>query len=168
MRISYCSSTSLHPPNNLFTVSDLKNVWIEANVYESNITQVHLGDEAEVTTLSYPGRVFKGKVDKILNVLDPTNKVMTIRVVMPNDDYALKPEMFASVTVINKKNSDALCIPSSALIFDQSQYFILVYKSPSDVRITPVKFISSHADRSYISGEIHAGDKVIASNSILI
>ncbi len=154
--------------NNLFTISDLKNVWVIANVYESNITQVHMGDDAEVTTLSYPGRIFKGKVDQILNVLDPTNKVMKIRVVLPNDDYALKPEMFASVNVINKNNSDALCVPSSALIFDQSQYFILVYKSPSDVNATPVKIISTNADRSYISGDIQAGDKVIASNAILI
>jgi len=154
--------------NSLFTISDLKNVWIIANVYESNITQVHVGDDAEVTTLSYPGRVFKGKVDQILNVLDPTNKVMKIRIVMPNEDYALKPEMFASVNVINQKNSDALCIPSSALIFDQSQYFVLVYKSPSDVKIAPVQIISTNADKSYITGDVKEGDRVIASNAILI
>ncbi len=154
--------------NNLFTISDLKNVWVIANVYESNITQVHVGDDAQVTTLSYPDRMFKGKVDQVLNVLDPTNKVMKIRVILPNEDYALKPEMFASVNVISQKNSDALCIPSSALIFDQSQYFVLIYKTPSDVKIAPVKIISNNADKSYISGEVHEGDKVIASNAILI
>ena len=154
--------------NSLYTISDLKNVWVEANVYESNITKVHKGDAAEVTTLSYPGRIFKGKVDQVLNVLDPTNKVMKIKVVLPNPEYTLKPEMFASVTVENQRNSDALCISSSALIFDQSQYFVLVYHSPSDVRITPVKIIDKHEDKSYISGDIKEGEKVIASNAILI
>ncbi len=154
--------------SNLFTISDLKNVWIIANVYESNISQVRLGEEAEVTTLSYPGRVFKGKVDKVLNVLDPTNKVMKIRVQLPNNDYALKPEMFASVNVINQKDSNALCIPSSALIFDNSEYFVLVYHTPSDIRIIPVKIIGTNADKSYISGGINVGDKVIASNALLI
>jgi len=154
--------------NNLFTISDLKNVWIVANVYESNISQVHLGDQAQVTTLSYPGRIFHGKVDKILNVLDPTNKVMKIRVVLSNEDYALKPEMFASVNVMNQKDSNALCIPSSALIFDQSQYFILLYKSPSDVTITPVQVISANGDKSYISGNVTEGSRVVASNAILI
>jgi cobalt-zinc-cadmium efflux system membrane fusion protein len=76
--------------------------------------------------------------------------------------------MFASVTVENQRNSEALCIPSSALIFDQSQYFVLTYRSPSDVRITPVKIIDTHEDKSYISGDIKEGDKVIASNVILI
>lgn len=154
--------------NSMFTVSDLKNVWVLANVYESNISQVHLGDDVEVTTLSYPGRVFHGKVDKILNVLDPTNKVMKIRVVLPNPDYALKPEMFASVTVVNKGDSEALCIPSNALIFDHSQYFVLVYKSQSDVRVTPVQVLSTNANKSYISGNVQVGDMLIGSNVVLI
>ncbi len=154
--------------NSLFTISDLKQVWVLANVYESNISQVHLGDDAEVTTLSYPGRIFKGKIDQILNVLDPTNKVMKIRVVLSNPDYALKPEMFASVKVASKSNSDGLCVPKSALIFDQSQYFVLIYKSPSDVKVMPVKVISSNGDKSYISGDVHQGNKIISSNTVLI
>ncbi len=154
--------------NDLFTISDLQNVWVWANVYESNISKVHPGDNVDVTTLSYPGRVFKGKVDQILNVLDPTNKVMKIRVVLPNPDYALKPQMFASVTVINQTDQQGLCIPSNALTFNNSQYYILVYKSNSDVRITPVQVISTNADKSYITGDVKTGDIIIGSNVVLI
>jgi membrane fusion protein, heavy metal efflux system len=154
--------------NDMYTISDLKDVWVMANVYESNISQVHKGDEADVTTLSYPGRVFKGRVDQVLNVLDPTNKVMKIKVILPNPDYALKPEMFASVSVINDRRSEALCVPSSSLIFDNSEYFVLVYHSPSDVRIVNVNVISTNEGTSYISGQLNEGDKVIASNGILI
>lgn len=154
--------------NDLFTISDLKDVWVMANVYESNIGQVHLGDNVEVTTLSYPGRVFHGKVDKILNVLDPTNKVMKVRIVLPNPDYALKPEMFASVRVINKTSQESLCVPSSSLIFENSQYFILIYKSQSDIKVTPVQLVSSNGNQSYISGAVRQGDKVIGSNAVLI
>jgi cobalt-zinc-cadmium efflux system membrane fusion protein len=154
--------------NSLFTISDLRNVWILANVYESNISEVHLGDDVEVTTLSYPGRKFHGKVDQILNVLDPTNKVMKIRIVLPNADYALKPEMFASVRLVNKSNSEALCVPADALIFDQSQYFILKYISNSDVKIIPVKRIGTNGGRSYVSGDLQVGDKIIVSNAVLI
>ena len=154
--------------NDLFTISDLENVWVWANVYESNITKVHQGDNVEVTTLSYPGRIFKGKVDQILNVLDPTNKVMKIRVVLPNPDYALKPQMFASVRVVNKTNDQSLCVPSGALIFNNSQYFVLVYKSKSDVRITPVQLSGTNGDKSYISGDVKIGDQLIGSNVVLM
>lgn len=154
--------------NDLFTVSGLENVWVWANVYESNIPKVHLGDNVDVTTLSYPGKIFKGKVDQILNVLDPTNKVMKIRVVLPNPGYLLKPQMFASVTVINKTDQQALCIPSSALTFNNSQYFVLVYKNNSDIRITPVQVIGTNNDKTYITGGIKEGDLIIGSDVVLI
>jgi cobalt-zinc-cadmium efflux system membrane fusion protein len=164
------NNMSIRPDNtnSLFTISDLKNVWVLANVYESNIDKIHLGDDIEVTTLSYPSRKFTGKVDKIFNVLDPTNKVMKIRVVLNNPDYALKPEMFASVTVSSKDNRQSLCIPSSALIFDNSRYYVLQFKSKSDVKIIPVQVISTNADKTYISGGLQQGDKIIASETILI
>ncbi len=154
--------------NSLFTISDLKEVWVWANVYESNINSVHLGDEVKVTTLAYPGKTFSGNIDKILNVLDPANKVMKIRVVLPNPGFLLKPEMFASITVANKSNEQSLCVSSDALIFDHSQYYVLVSDGPSHIRIVPVQLISRYADRTYISGGIHEGDKVIASDALLI
>jgi cobalt-zinc-cadmium efflux system membrane fusion protein len=154
--------------SNLFTVSDLKNVWIIANVYETNISQIHLNDEVDVTTLSYPDKVFKGKVDKIMNVLDPTNKVMKVRIVLPNPGYALKPEMFANVKVTNEGNHAAMCVASSAIVFDHSQNYVMVYHSKSDIKIIPVDVISTFDNRTYISGDVKVGDKVIASQAILI
>jgi membrane fusion protein, heavy metal efflux system len=154
--------------SSLFTISDLKNVWVWANVYESNINAIRMNDIVTVTTLSYPDKIFKGKVDKILNVLDPTNKVMKVRVALDNPDYLLKPQMFASVTVTNPENKQSLCISSRALIFDHSQYFVLVYKTKSDVRITPVQVISSIGDKTYISSGVQEGDNIISSQAILI
>ncbi|HEX4373536.1 MAG TPA: efflux RND transporter periplasmic adaptor subunit, partial [Puia sp.] len=154
--------------NSLFTISDLKNVWVWANVYESNINAIRMGDNVTVTTLSYPDKIFKGKVDKIMNVLDPTNKVMKVRVALDNSDYLLKPQMFASVTVTNPENKQALCISPKALIFDRSQYFVLVYRSKDDVRITPVQVLSSIGDKTYKSSGVQENDKVISSQAILI
>jgi membrane fusion protein, heavy metal efflux system len=153
---------------NLFTISDLKNVWIWANVYESNISAIHMGDNVDVTTLSYPGKIFKGKVDKIMNVLDPTNKVMKVRVALNNSDYLLKPQMFASVTITNKENKEALCISSHALMFDHSQYFVLKYKSKSDVQITPIQIINTIGDKTFISSGVMQGDQLIGSQVVLI
>jgi cobalt-zinc-cadmium efflux system membrane fusion protein len=152
----------------LFTISDLKNVWVWANVYESDIDKVHLGDAVDITTLSYPGKIFKGKVDKVMNVLDPTNKVMKIRVVLTNDNYALKPQMFASVTVTSKVNSDAICIASGAIIFDNSQNYVLVYNNDSDIQIKQVQVINAIGDRTYISSGVNPGDKLVASQALQI
>ena len=154
--------------NSLFTISDLKNIWVLANVYESNINKVHLNDDVEVTTVSYPDKKFIGTVDKILNVLDPVSKVMKIRVVLPNENYLLKPEMFTSVTVKSKSDQQAVCIPTSALVFDHSQYYVVLFKSKSDTKIAPVQILNSNEDKTYISKGVKAGDLVIGSNTILI
>jgi cobalt-zinc-cadmium efflux system membrane fusion protein len=154
--------------NDLYTISDLKEVLIWANVYESNIGNIHLGDHVEVTTLSYPNRKFIGKIDKIMNVLDPTNKVMKVRISLENPDYALKPQMFASVLVTNKENKEALNIANTSLIFDNSQNYVLAYKNNSDIKIVPVKVLSSDGNRTFIESSLQEGDKVIGSQAVLI
>ena len=152
----------------LFTISDLKNVWVQANVYESNISLIHQGENVDVTTLAYPGRTFKGRIDKVMNVLDPTSKVMKVRVVLPNPDYALKPEMYASITVSDKENKQCLSVPSSAVIFDHSQNYVLVFHSKSDVVITPVTVLSAVGDKTFISTGVNEGEKIVSSQAILI
>jgi len=152
----------------LFTISDLKNVWIQANVYESNISYIHQGQTVDVTTLAYPGRVYQGKVDRIMNVLDPTSKVEKVRVVLSNSDYSLKPEMYASITVNDQESKQTLSVPSSAVIFDNSQYYVLVYHNKSDVKITPIKYISAVGKTTFIGGGVSVGDKIISSQAILI
>jgi cobalt-zinc-cadmium efflux system membrane fusion protein len=152
----------------LFTISDLKTVWIQANVYESNISLIHQGENVDVTTLAYPGRVFKGRIDKVMNVLDPSSKVMKVRVVLPNPGYVLKPEMYASITVSDKENAKCLSVPSQALIFDHSQYYVLVYNSKADIKITPVQVLNTVGDRTFLASGVNDGDKVVGSQAILI
>ena len=150
------NNTSIRADNGaiIFTISDLKDVWVQANVYESNISKVHLGDPVDITTLSYPDKVFKGKVDKILSVLDPTNKVMKVRIILPNPGYALKPQMFTSVSVINQEKKQAICVSSKALEFDHSQYFVLRYSGKGSADITPVQWLGTYGDKTYLAGGV--------------
>jgi len=153
---------------NMFTISDLKNVWIWANVYESNVDKIHMGDSVDITTLTYPGRVFRGKIDKIMHVLDPNSKVTKMRVVINNTDYALRPQMFASVTVTNTQHKLAMYVPSSAMMFDHSQYYVLVYHGGGKSNITPVSRLSVLGDKTYLTAGVNRGDQVIASDVVQI
>ncbi len=152
----------------MFVVSDLSEVWIEANVYEANIGKVHVGDQVDITTLSYPDKVFKGKIDRISHVLDPSSKVEKVRVVLKNTNNLLKPQMFATVIVNNTEPKQALTISSDALIYDNSQYYVLVYHNRSDIRIRQVSVISANEDKTYISGGVEPGEKLVGSDALLI
>jgi membrane fusion protein, heavy metal efflux system len=154
--------------NPMFTISDLRDVWVWGNVYEANLDKIHLGDNVDVTTLSYPGRTFKGRIDKIMHVLDPNSKVMKVRVVIENPDLALRPQMFATVTATNTEHKQAIYVPLSALIFDHSQYYVLVYHGAGKADITPVTKLSTLGDKVYLTDGVKVGDQLIASNALAI
>lgn len=61
-----------------------------------------------------------------------------------------------------------ISIPSRALIFDHSQYYVLVYKSPSDITIRPVQVLNTVGDRSFISEGLTVGERLIGTDALLI
>jgi cobalt-zinc-cadmium efflux system membrane fusion protein len=160
----------LRPDNsdNLFTISNLDEVWVTANIYETDIGKVKAGYDADVTTLSYEGKVFKGKVDKVFNVLDPETKVMKVRIRLPNPGYLLKPEMFASVNVHYKEGGAMTEIPEEAVIFDKSRDYVVVYRDRSDVETREVKIFKTAAGRAWVSAGINPGERVISRYHLLV
>ncbi|MFD0793051.1 efflux RND transporter periplasmic adaptor subunit [Mucilaginibacter litoreus] len=160
----------IRPDNSssLFTISDMKDVWIWANVFETDIAKVKKGYDARITTLAYPDKVFNGKIDEISSVLDPDNKVMKVRIALNNQDMLLKPEMFTNVVITNKEASSSVAIPSSAVIFDSSKNFVVVYNSKCDLQVRPVSIIKTVDDVTYISSGLKPGDKVISKSQLLL
>ena len=154
--------------DNLFTISDLKNVWVWANVYEIDISKIKLGYTAVVNTLAYPDKSFTGEVDKISDVLDPQTKVMRIRINLPNPSGLLKPEMFANVKVTNKEGRKAVSVPSSALVFSNSKNYVVIYKDQCDLKVQEVSVLKNVSGVSYISSGLQVGERVISENQILL
>ena len=154
--------------NSLFTISNLNNVWIWANVFEADIPKVKEGYDAQITTLAYPGKIFHAKVDKVSEVLDPQNKVMRVRMSLPNNDFLLKPEMFTNVIITNKEPNKAVSIPSEAVLFDNSKKFVVLYHDKCNLEIKEVELLKSVGATTYIQSGLTAGDVVISKNQILL
>jgi cobalt-zinc-cadmium efflux system membrane fusion protein len=153
---------------NIFTIAEIDDIWIIANVNETDIGQIKLGYEAQVHTLSYPDRIFTGKVDRIFNVLDPETKTMNVRISLDNKDLALKPEMNASVVVLYQEKDEKLAIPSSSIIFDKSRNFVMIFKSRSEIETRPIKVFKQLGDTTYIESGLNLGEKIISKNQLLI
>ncbi len=151
-----------------FTIADLDQVWVLANVFEADIANVQLGYQADITTLSYPDKHFKGVVDKVFNVLDPDSKALKVRIRLPNPGYLLKPEMYAQVRILNTEKQQELAVPASAVIFDKDQHFVLVFKSRTDVETRPVQVTKTVGDVSYVTGKLQAGDVIVTKNQLLL
>lgn len=152
----------------LFVVADLSEVWVIANVYASNLQFVKEGMEVELTTLSYPNEVFKGKIASLSQVFDPEEKVLKARIVMPNQNMKLKPEMSAVIHLKNESHRRLVAIPSDALVFDNDRYFVVVERSTHDFEIKEVKLQGHNRATSYISSGIQEGEQVVVNNQLLI
>ncbi len=160
----------IRPDNstNLFTISDLKRIWILANVYETEIANIKVGEKVSITTLSYPDKQFIGQIDKIYNVLDPDNKTMKVRIQLDNTENLLKPEMFAKVVVSQIKDSLMLAVPSKCIVFDRNKNWIIIYHNKCNVQARSVDIIRSTSKYSYIRSGVKSGDKVISNMQLLI
>lgn len=153
--------------DNLFTIGDISDVWVWANVYETDIAKVKAGYDAAVTTLAYPDSVFNGKVDEVYNVLDPVTKVMKIRIRLPNNNQSLKPEMFANIIVTNEKGEKAVCIPKQAVLPVDGKNYVVVYNSACDLKVQEIKLLKTVGDKTYITDGLKPGDKILTSNQVL-
>ena len=152
----------------MFTISNMQDVWIWANVFESDISKVKVGYTAKVTTIAYPGKVFMGKVNEISSVLDPDNKVMKIKIALPNPGMLLKPEMFTNVTITNNENTQAVAVPAKAVVFDSSKNYVVIYNSKCDLKVREVNVIKTVDDVSYIASGLQPGDRVISKKQLLL
>ncbi len=152
----------------LFTVSDLKNVWVNANVFEADISKVKEGYSVKVSTLAYPDKVFTGTIDKISEVLDPSSKTLKARIRLDNSEKLLRPEMFAKVVVSNKENTIATTIPTKALISLNGKSYVVIYNSPTDMKIAEITILKSAGDRTYINSGVMPGQKIITHNQLLV
>ncbi len=109
----------------LFTIGDIKAVWVFADVSEADLSRVALGSPVEVGVLAYPGRTFSGKVDYISSTLDPGTRTARIRCSLPNAGEELKPEMYAQLAVrISARR--ALAVPRAAIAHINGQAFAYV------------------------------------------
>ncbi|MBN8826864.1 MULTISPECIES: efflux RND transporter periplasmic adaptor subunit [unclassified Spirosoma] len=155
-------------PENLFTISNLDHVWVLANVYESDLANVKEGDQATITTLSYPDKIFRGRIDKIFNVLDPESKTLKVRVTLDNADYRLKPEMFANVSVTYAGHDQRIAIPAKAVVFDKNRNFVVMVNKKNQPMVREVDIYKSIGPKTYLAGGLAPGDRVVTANNLLI
>ncbi len=164
------SNTQVRADNgqNLFTIADLSTVYVLVNVYESDIAKIQTGDMVKITTLSYPDKVFDGKIDRIDNMLDPDNKVMHARIKISNPGNLLKPGMFANVLIKAQSGETLPEINTRSLVFDNDKNYVIVVDGKAKVHIQQIKIAKTVEDRAYISDGLKPGDRVIASRQIYL
>lgn len=153
----------------MFVISGLENVWVMADVYESDISKVHENAPVRITTLAYPGKEFTGKIDKVYNMLNDESKTMNVRVKLTNENYLLKPGMFTNVSVISRSSDKQLPrIDSHALVFENGKNFVVTVDANGKLAVKEVEVYRQLSKECYLSSGVQEGDRILNKNVLLV
>jgi RND family efflux transporter MFP subunit len=145
-------------------VVDIVRVRLVANIVEKDLKQIGVGDSARVEVDAYPGESFMGRIARLSPVLDPATRTAPIEVEIPNDQYRLKPGMYARVGIITESHPNALVVPTNALV--EAGGTRGVYLSVNNVAaFHPVKIGIEGNERTEILDGLADGDRVVTTGA---
>lgn len=153
---------------NIFTISDLKSVWIWANVHESDIAKVHEGDVVTVKTIAFPDEILMGKVDKISTMLDPDSRVVRVRTELSNTKGLLKPEMFATVQITPRSSEKVLVVNNSAIILENNQYYVMVVSGNNEFRKVQIRPGRVFHHFTEVKEGLKLGERIVSEGSLFV
>jgi cobalt-zinc-cadmium efflux system membrane fusion protein len=151
-----------------FTISDLSNVWVLANVYQADLAAVRTGDDVVVETDSYPDR-FHGRISYVSPALDPNTRTLQARIVVDNPGEKLKRDMYCTVTVTAGSIPNAIAVPdASVLRDDNNQPFVYLATSANQFGRRDVEIGESLDGKTHILRGLSPGERVVGDGSLFL
>jgi cobalt-zinc-cadmium efflux system membrane fusion protein len=157
----------------LFTIGEVDEVWVIADVYELDMARIAIGSPASVKVVAYPDRSFEGKVDWVSGMLDPTTRTAKVRCTFKNPDLLLKPEMYATISMSVEARKELAIPKGSAIRLGQKTLVYVQRGTAPDGRITfeslPVDIDEGEGGQWLpISKGLAVGDRVVTAGTVLL
>jgi RND family efflux transporter MFP subunit len=155
------------PDTDLYTIVDLSHVWIMADVFEYEASNIRLGQTARVSLQALPGRVFKARIDFLQPQVDPVTRTLKVRLNMDNPGVMLKPDMYADVEFIVNIPSK-LTVPADAVLNTGEHKTVFVDRGNGYFEPKQVKTGEREGDRIQILSGLSVGERVVTSGNFLV
>jgi cobalt-zinc-cadmium efflux system membrane fusion protein len=152
----------------VFTIADLSAMWIQADVYERDISSVRVGQTAEIKINAYPERTFSGKVTYISDVLDPTTRTAKVRCEVENLRGELRVGMFGTVSLPTSETREALMVPGSAIQTVEGKQLVFVKEGDSRLEPREVTLGTRANGRAEVKQGLKAGELVVAEGTFAL
>jgi len=153
----------------LYTIGDLSEVWVQAEVYEHDAPWVEVGQPAQMELTHQRGKVVEGNVAYIYPTLDAASRTQTVRLEFPNPNLRLKPGMFATVYIEFRREDDSLVVPTEAILHSGTReiVFVSVGEGRFEPREITTGLVGDRHMTQVLTG-LDAGEDVVASGQFLI
>ena len=151
----------------IYDVANLSSVWVIANIYESDVQYIKVGQNVEITSTSYPNEPFNAKINFVDPVFDPASRTLEVRIDVANRGFKLKPDMYVKIK-INTFRGQNLAVPKNAVIRTGDKDIVYVEKEKGVYVPRRVK-IGYEQDGYYeILSGLKEGEVVVSSGGFLI
>lgn len=150
--------------NEILTILDPSLLCVHAEIYERDIAKIRIGQQVEVSVPAYPGETFGGKITYISDVLNEDTRTITVRSDVENGEYKLKPGMFADIKIFLNHQTQALAIPTEAILDERDEN--IVFLKIQGKYLPQIVEVGTHdADYVEILSGIQEGDEVVTKGS---
>jgi membrane fusion protein, heavy metal efflux system len=161
----YVSSGASDP---VYVIGDLSTVWLLAFVRESDAAKVAVGQDVTFSVMALPGRSLTARINYVAAAIDPTTRRLLVRATIDNKDGALKPEMFANVTLYSPNDHPAVAVPKQALIYEGDQVRVWVAHDDKSIELRQIKPGLTNGDLVEVVGNLKAGEQIVTRGSLFI
>ena len=149
----------VEPDTVLFHISDRRRMLVIARVYEEDLGKVAVGQTARVYPLAYPDKAFTGKVTLVSPNLDPETRTVSVWIEVDNPKDLLRPDMFATASVVVDHAAAALTVPNVAIIEANGEKFVFVKEGDKFHRVE-VTIGASNDEYTVVNDGLVPGDQV--------
>ncbi len=161
------AGTAVQPGMRLLRIAGLDRVWVEAEVYESELALLAVGNQATVTLPHLRGRSFAGRIAFVYPWLDGATRTGRVRIELPNPGLVLKPEMYAEV-IFKPALGKRLAVPDEAILYAGDRRYVFLDLGGGRLRPQAVTLGQQAGEWVEILGGLAAGDAVVTSGNFLI
>ncbi|HXR98182.1 MAG TPA: efflux RND transporter periplasmic adaptor subunit [Terriglobales bacterium] len=152
-----------------FVISDMRTVWVLANVYQSDLAYVHVGDPVTISTDAYP-ETFRGKIQFVSPALDPNSRTLQARIETANPRYELKKQMYVTATVDAGTLRNIVVVPDAAVLHDDQNMPFVYVQSGAQNQFAQrlVTLGQSQNGFTQITQGLAADEAVVANGSLFV
>jgi cobalt-zinc-cadmium efflux system membrane fusion protein len=152
----------------VFTIGDLSTVWLVAEVHETDAPFIERGQTVEVRVLALPGKVFKARLTAVGAEVDSVTHRLPVRATLANPDGKLKPQMFASFSIVTSGESQAPAIPDEAVVREGDQARVWVVAQNNTLTLRPIHTGRTNGGMVEVLDGLKAGERVVTRGSLFI